>query len=501
MLFPTAAFTLAFLPIVLGLFFLLARRWHYGAAAWLFLASLFFYGYWMPQFTLLLVISIIVNFRLGMFIAQRRDAEGADPNPAAKRILVIAIAFNLALLAYFKYANFFLDNLDQAFGARLDIGKVSLPIGISFFTFTQIAFLADAYSKGIREYRFAHYGLFVTYFPHLVAGPVLHHAQMMPQFASAATYRVHLPNLAAGLAIFAIGLIKKVVLADGVAPYADAVFDAADAARTPGFNEAWIGALAYTLQLYFDFSGYSDMAIGLSLLFNVRLPYNFDSPYKSRNIAEFWRRWHMTLSAFLRDYLYISLGGNRLGPIRRHANLMITMLLGGLWHGASWTFVAWGAIHGAYLVVNHALRALLGRSAAVAAVIDASRVCAAAGVLVTFLCTVVAWVFFRSHTFAGASLMLQAMTSGAAEGLEDLHPLLWNAGLDPRTGLAWCGVLASIVFLFPNSNAIGEWFVRRCESTPGVRQAMLGAALFLVSFLILLSESRDAVSAFIYFNF
>src|SRR5690606_25210575 len=231
-------------------------------------------------------------------------------------------------LGYYKYAGFFANTVDTLLGTNWNNFSILLPIGISFFTFTQIAFLVDCYQKGTREYRFVHYGLFVTYFPHLVAGPILHHAQMMPQFRSTRTYRLDAGNFAGGVAIFALGLFKKIILADGISPYADAVFDAADSGVALDRSEAWLGPLAYTFQLYFDLSGYSDMALGLSWMFNIRLPFNFDSPYRATSISEFWRRWHMSLSAFLRDYLYIALGGNRLGAIRRYATLAVTMLLG-----------------------------------------------------------------------------------------------------------------------------------------------------------------------------
>jgi len=261
-LFTTATFICFFLPIVLAGFFGIGRVSHGAAALWLFVASVFFYGYWMPEFTLLLLGSIAGNFFIGSQIA--RLVDGADSLAAArsKVWLVVGVTANLVLLGYFKYANFFIDNLNAALGLSWDIGRVILPIGISFFTFTQIAFLADAWRKGVREYKLVHYGLFVTYFPHLIAGPVLHHAQMMPQFRQADTYRFNAGNFTAGLAIFALGLFKKIVLADGISPYADAVFKAADAGLSPDFAEAWLGAIAYTLQLYFDFSGYSDMAIG-----------------------------------------------------------------------------------------------------------------------------------------------------------------------------------------------------------------------------------------------
>ena len=499
MLFPTAAFSFAFLPIVLLAFFLIGRKHEYAAATWLFLASLFFYGYWMPEFTLLLVASIVVNYRVGMLISRRVASGTKTDRVLAKGALIAGITIDLATLAYFKYANFFVDNLNTGLGLQFDIGRVILPVGISFYTFTQIAFLADAYSKGIREYKFAHYGLFVTYFPHLIAGPVLHHGQMMPQFASAPTYRPKVSNLAAGLAIFALGLIKKIVLADGVAPYADAIFNAADSGLHPTFVEAWTGTLAYTFQIYFDFSGYSDMAIGLALLFNIRLPLNFNSPYKSLNIVEFWRRWHMSLSTFLRDYLYIPLGGSRHGPVRRHVNLMLTMVLGGLWHGASWTFVFWGALHGGYLIVNHAFAANLARHNAV---LERARAWRALSMAMTFLCVVLAWVFFRAHSFAGAASMLQSMSMfGAAVQPAGPHPVLWNAGLDASRAWGWCAVLALIAFAAPNSNAIGEAVLRRCVAARRTRSFVLGASVAAVVFLIVLNEARDSVSAFIYFNF
>ena len=308
------------------------------------------------------------------------------------------------MLGYFKYANFFLQVAADVSGHALSWDRVLLPLGISFFTFTQIAFLVDAYRGLAREYNFVHYCLFVTYFPHLIAGPVLHHKEMMPQFQEARTYRLNWEHVAVGLTIFFIGLFKKTVIADGVAPFAGPLF------ATPGQPDlfaAWGGALAYTFQLYFDFSGYSDMAIGLSRVFGIKLPLNFDSPYKAVNIIDFWRRWHMTLSRFLRDYLYFSLGGNRRGPVRRHVNLVATMLLGGLWHGAGWTFIAWGGLHGLYLVANHVWRAfrlrlgqdlekstLLGRTVAR---------------LATFIAVVVGWVFFRASNFDDAVAILRGM--------------------------------------------------------------------------------------------
>lgn len=411
--------------------------------------------------------------------------------------MIAGLTLNLGLLAYFKYVNFFIDNLNAVLGSLWPPASVVLPIGISFYSFTQIAFLVDTYQGKVQEAKFIHYGLFVTYFPHLIAGPVLHHSQMMPQFAAAKVYLPRSTNLVAGSFIFCLGLFKKVILADGIGPYADAVFRAADLGDAISTTEAWIGAVAYALQLYFDFSGYSDMAVGISWMFNVRLPFNFDAPYRAVSISDFWRRWHISLSTFLRDYLYVVLGGNRKGEFRRYVNLATTMLLGGLWHGASWSFVIWGGLHGLYLLVNHGFRALLGANAM--ARLDRSKVWTILSWAVTMVCVVCAWVFFRSQTLSGAAVMLQAM-GGAQAPLHEWH-VLWNAGLPVSTGAGWCAVLGVLAVLGPNSNRIGEWLL---ESVDRWGRAKLAAATFGLSsalFLVLINTSRDSVSAFIYFNF
>lgn len=490
MLFTQFAFILGFLPLAFAGFFVLARWSKHAAAIYLFLASLFFYGYWAPVYVLLLLASISGNFIVGGRIARHAGT------PAGKRWLVFGVAANLAALGWFKYANFFVRNLDLMTGLHADIGHVVLPIGISFFTFTQIAFLADTWSKGVKDYRFAHYGLFVTYFPHLIAGPILHHRQMMPQFDADATYRPRTAWIAAGLAIFALGLFKKVVLADGIAPYADVVFDAARDGAHPTTREAWLAALSYTFQLYFDFSGYSDMAIGLSWLFGVQLPWNFDSPYKAENISDFWRRWHMSLSAFLRDYLYIALGGNRRGKLRRYGNLMATMLLGGLWHGANWTFVVWGGLHGVYLVINHAIHGALPRP--LHRRLAAFPPWRAAAWALTFVAVVIAWVFFRAADLGTALGLFHVMFSPR---LPAVDPLFYNAGLDVARGWSWCVALAAVAWLGPNSNRLGLRLRERLEATADARWLVAGSAMTLILMLAVINRAREAVSAFIYFNF
>jgi D-alanyl-lipoteichoic acid acyltransferase DltB (MBOAT superfamily) len=404
MLFNSYEFLFFYFPATFAAFFAIGRYSRSLAALWLFAASLFFYGWWNPAYVSLLIGSILFNFAMGSAIS-REHQRGRQA--WAKGLLIAAVSGDLALLSYYKYANFFLVNTNQLLGTGWHLETVILPLGISFFTFTQIAFLVDAYRGEVKERNFIHYGLFVTYFPHLIAGPVLHHKEMMPQFAQAQTYRLHWENISVGLTLFVMGLFKKTVLADGVAQYSTPIFDAADAGQALTFFEAWGGALAYTFQLYFDFSGYSDMAIGLSRMFGVKLPLNFHSPYKATSIVEFWRRWHMTLSRFLRDYLYFALGGNRKGQVRRYINLMTTMLLGGLWHGAGWTFLVWGGLHGLYLCINHAWSHLIKR------LLPRPLMPQSLGKLLawlaTFMAVVIGWVFFRATSFDAALAMLQGM--------------------------------------------------------------------------------------------
>jgi alginate O-acetyltransferase complex protein AlgI len=402
MLFNSSLFILAFLPVTVALFFAVGRVSPNAAATLLGLASLVFYGAWNIQYVPLLISSIGVNFALSQVLGDTARRPGTR-----RMVFAGAIAANLALLGYFKYANFFLNSWAGMTGASLTPWSIVLPLGISFYTFTQIAFLADTYKKQVREKNFAHYLLFVTYFPHLIAGPILHHAEMMPQFRKQAIYRPQWENFAVGVSVFIVGLAKKTLIADAIAPVARAVFTSADFGERIELLRAWGGALAYAMQIYFDFSGYCDMAIGISILFGVRLPLNFNSPYKAVSIVDFWRRWHMTLSRFLRDYLYIPLGGSRRSRPRRYVNLMITMLLGGLWHGAAWTYVAWGGLHGFYLVVNHAWEYLRRRIAPNAE--PAGPVLRALSVAVTFAAVVVAWVLFRASSFASALRILSGM--------------------------------------------------------------------------------------------
>lgn len=519
MLFNSYGFLFIFQPLVLLGYFSIGRRHQSLAALWLFLSSMFFYGCWNPAFVGLLLASIIFNFGIGAALARKQIRTNTAQS---NLILGFGVGVDLLLLGYFKYANFFINTSNELLNLGWHLETIILPLGISFFTFTQIAFLVDARRGEVKEANFIHYGLFVTYFPHLIAGPVLHHKEMMPQFALPESYRVNWENFSVGLTIFSIGLFKKVVLADGIAPFANSLFGAAARGGAITLFEAWGGVLAYTFQLYFDFSGYSDMAIGLSRLFGIKLPLNFDSPYKAINISDFWRRWHMTLSRFLRDYLYVPLGGNRKGPFRRYVNLMITMLLGGLWHGAGWTFVIWGGLHGVYLVINHGwqrMRIALGHD------LDrTSRWGRISGMAFTFLAVVIGWVFFRAQNFEAALAVLRGMVGQYGVVLpgswfDSLHWRLVDAmtGAGIRFGplpaipgtfghmLAWIATLWALVWIAPNTQEIMATFKPTLAAvTPARRLLWQPSTIWLLAAVVLLAygiSEIGGVSEFLYFQF
>jgi len=478
MLFNSYPFILLFLPAVLAGYFWLGRRSNLAPVIWLALASLTFYAIGNWQFVALLLLSIAFNYGIGHLLIVAKL--GPSQRKAA---LAVGVAGDLLVLGIFKYAGFAIDNINALAGTHIAV-HILLPVGISFYTFTQIAFLVDAYRGQVAAYALPHYALFVTYFPHLIAGPILHHKDMIPQFEQERSKHPQSHLILCGLIIFGMGLFKKTGLADGIQPLVMQAFGP----NTPTFDQAWIGALAYTFQLYFDFSGYSDMAIGISLMFGIFLPVNFNSPYKATSIIEFWRRWHMTLSQFLRDYLYIPLGGNRLGRVRRYVNLMVTMLLGGLWHGAAWTFVAWGALHGAYLCINHAwihfAPPIPRRLAPVAGFV---------GFVLTFLAVVVAWVFFRADSLATALLVLSKMAEpgNLALGRGEIAYALFIA------------VYAAFAWFMPNtmklmgydhrSRKVGEAF-----AASRLHSVYLYAAAAVLAFGVLGIQSR---SEFIYFRF
>ncbi|HEX2525163.1 MAG TPA: MBOAT family O-acyltransferase [Geminicoccus sp.] len=424
MLFSSLPFTLGFLPVTLAFFLLLGRfdapaHQRVKARIWLVLgASLVFYAYWHPPSLLLLVGSVLFNWSMGLLIADRK--------PARKWILALTVAVDLASIGFFKYGMFVTENAALVAGDWIRLEGILLPLGISFFTFQQIAYVVDVWRGDVEaERNLPRFALSVTFFPHLIAGPIILYRQIGPQFDRWSFARPTASDLNLGFGIFLIGLIKKIGIADTLSYYVDPAFDVADGQQAVGFIESWQSAIAYTFQLYFDFSGYSDMAIGLGLLFGIRIPDNFDNPYRSTSIIDFWQRWHMSLSSFLRNYLYIPLGGNRHGKVRRYVNLMITMLLGGLWHGASWNFVIWGGLNGVYLLIAHAWRASTGGMNLKAHPLAPwGRV---AGHLLTMLAVVVVRVFFRATTLDGAWLMLKGMTDPSAGSVAEFEPFLLMA--------------------------------------------------------------------------
>jgi alginate O-acetyltransferase complex protein AlgI len=513
MLFNSHEFLLGFMPPTLIGFFALGVLGRPRAALlWLFGASVYFYLSWRMEDLWVLLASIAFNYTLSAllntssFTARWR-----------KGLLIVGIAGNLAALGYFKYSVFFVQNVGALFGTEWATPSLVLPLGISFYTFQQIAFLVEAWRGEFREPSLPRYCTVVTFFPHLIAGPIINYRAVIGQLRDPHFGQPRASMIALGITIFSLGLAKKVLLADSIAPQADTVFNAAAAGKDVSMVESWTGALAYTLQLYFDFSGYSDMAIGLALILGIRLPLNFNSPYKANNIADFWRRWHMTLSQFLRDYLYIPLGGNRCGPFRRHVNLMTTMVLGGLWHGAGWTFVIWGALHGFYLVAYHAWGTYFstphGHGHRAPSLLNrfGARV-------LTLLCVIVAWVFFRATSLDSALLMCKAMFGfNGLELPETLDNTLFarlaaSVGIETasqeliprRLAIVQMVCLLGIALLAPNTQ---EWVGYDPDGKVIGRSWMHRLAMhpahgFVVGclFFFLLSQ-LSAVSVFLYFQF
>jgi D-alanyl-lipoteichoic acid acyltransferase DltB (MBOAT superfamily) len=515
MLFNSTEFLFLFLPVVLLVFVYLARTGNTEAQiVWLILASIVFYGSWNPVFVGLIVLSAVVNFFTGRMIASARAEDGN------RTWLMIGVVFNLALLGYFKYADFFVENLNAIGLWFIPLPEIVLPLAISFFTFQQIAYLVDVARGKCKEYQFRHYALFVVFFPQLIAGPIVHHQEMMPQFENLRRRDMFWSDIGVGLTIMAIGLFKKVVLADSLAQYADPLFAAAEEGTSLNSIDSWIATLSFSFQIYFDFSGYSDMAIGSARLFGIRLPENFRSPYQARSIIEIWSRWHMTLSRFLRDYLYIALGGNRHGSLRRYTNLFITMLLGGLWHGAAWTYVIWGGLHGLYLCINHAWRALAGRFGLRAA-LD-SPFLNPMYIFVTFMAWSLALVVFRAPDIESA---FSVMSPGFAQFSMQEPPVLGWTILESSMGqflatmgvgsqsylsvylvLAICGF---VCWLLPNT----QQYMQRYDPVIGADYPVVGGlagmqwqpgwlATFIVSLLLSVGLlSMSSITEFIYFQF
>ena len=483
MLFNSYEFIFAFLPITFLIYFYLNHKNKIQEAKlFLVLSSLFFYAWWNPIYLPLILISMFFNYKVGNVLLNNKKSSN-------KKILTLSISSNLLLLGYFKYSDFFIENINFTLGSDFKLLHLALPLAISFFTFQQIAYLVDSYRKETHEYDFLNYAVFVTFFPQLIAGPIVHHKEMMPQFETNSAKKINTHNIAMGIFIFSIGLFKKVIIADTFASWATAGFDVAP---TLNLLEAWTTSLSYTFQLYFDFSGYTDMAIGVALLFNIKLPTNFNSPYKATDIQDFWRRWHITLSRFLRDYIYIPLGGNRKGTVRTYSNLLGTFILGGFWHGAGWTFIFWGFLHGMALVI-HRLWSSLGL-----------KLYSWLAWIITFNFINISWVFFRAKEWDDAIKVLSAMFSldnivlhSALEsklkafnlnGVE-YGSMFSNIGGDSATAIWIVGIVLSIL-LFKNS-------IEQLEGFKTTYKTAIITALALSMGIL----SLNKISEFLYFNF
>jgi alginate O-acetyltransferase complex protein AlgI len=461
MVFSSNIFLFAFLPLFLACYYLTPWR---GKSILILVFSYAFYAWWRPDFLGLLVGVTVVSYGFALAISATLD------EVKRYRLLTIGVGLNLLALAYFKYANFGIDSLNVVLARMgfnvVEFTHVLLPIGLSFYIFHAISYLVDIYRREAPPARnLIDFAAFIALFPHLVAGPVLRYHLLAEQFRN----RTHsFDRFSRGCVIFMIGFCKKVLIADTVAPLADAAFSA----PIPTFSDAWLGAIAYTVQLFFDFSGYTDMAIGLALMIGFVFPENFNDPYISRSITEFWKRWHMSLSNWLREYLYIALGGNRKGVVRTYVNLFLTMLLGGLWHGANWTFVLWGAWHGGILVLERYWEQRYGKPLLPSWL----------RVIKTMLLVIIGWVLFRAADVAGAGRMFQGMLGW--NGIAFSPSLEWQVTPD-RMAILFLGI--GIIYAMP-------WLKRKSNSF--IRYLLLPLFLWAVATL-----SSQSFTPFLYFQF
>ncbi len=474
MIFNSYEFIFIFLPITWALFYLIGRWNNSYARIWLLVASLFFYSYWNPVYLPLILSSMFVNFTIGTILARGLWEK------FRKGILLLGIVFNVSLLGYFKYYDFFIETVNTMFGLSLPLKELVLPLAISFYTFQQIAYLVDSYRYETKSYNFFSYGLFVSFFPQLIAGPIVHHGKVMPQFRNASTYTIQSSNIAKGLLIFAIGLFKKVGIADQLALYASEGYRIVDKLT---LLDSWLTTFAYTFQIYFDFSGYSDMAIGLGLLFNIALPVNFNSPLKATSIKDFWSRWHITLTQFLTKYVYIPLGGNRKNIQRTYVNIFLVFLISGIWHGAAWTFVIWGVMHGLASIV-HRLWNSFG--------FQMSRL---AGWFVTFSFIHLTFVMFRAKSVEDAFSVYKAMFGG--NGVGSLEAIL-EMSRNPVT-IALEKPIEFIVLIVVTVSV--TFFARNAVQIMEHKKRTAGLAVFAGLLFFYGISHLQEVSEFLYFNF
>jgi len=512
MLFSSWNFMVYFLPVSVVVFYLIPAPLRTARKLWLIAASLFFYGYWKIEYVPLLLLSIAFNYAI---------AEGISRFPDKSRMLLITgVSLNLLLLGYFKYTNFAVHFLSHL--AQRDLGhfNIILPLAISFFTFTQISYIVDVYRDRTAHYRFLDYGLFVVLFPHLIAGPIVRHWEIIPQFIDR-ELKASRENFGVGITLFLFGLFKKFI-ADQVSVYADDVYDGARDHLALSSFDAWIGTVAFALQIYFDFSAYSDMAIGLARMFGVKFPSNFDSPYRATSVIVFWERWHRTLTRFLREYVYYSLGGNRRGHFRQILNILATMLLSGLWHGAGWTYIIWGGLHGVFLVVNHQWRLWVKQ---MNWTLD-RWFHRAAGVLVTFIAVSFAWTFFRAPNTTVAGTMLSSMLGLHGMSLPDeffAHGGFRDKFLAPL-GFHFINTEALQIKHYENALGTIAALLLVCWASPNTQQLLskydpilepvtrqpwfhlklglwLGLVFGFLAYLILRNSYVSEPNPFIYFNF
>ncbi|MBW8191637.1 MBOAT family protein [Neiella marina] len=481
MLFPSVEFIFVFLPLTLLFIWLGTKSGKVSLVNCLLFTSLIFYVLPNLEHAYIIVGSILVNYFLSSKIQSGSDT-------TSFRLMWLGIIFNLAIITYFKYMYFFGGIYNGLTGNDISFDKLVLPVGISFYTFQQIAYLVDSYKYRDAQYKLNEYSLFVCFFPQLIAGPIVHHKEIMPQISNLLNRKIDPHLISIGVIFFIIGLFKKILLADNFALIANPIFTAAEPESIDTLT-AWIGALAYTFQLYFDFSAYSEMAIGLGLILGIKLPVNFNSPYKAANIIDFWRRWHMTLSRFLRDYLYIALGGNRKGESRRYINLMLTMLIGGLWHGAGWGFIIWGGLHGFYLLVNHAMQHYL----------PGVRLHRMVGVILTFLAVVFAWVYFRAEELSTANTIVLSM-------LGQSSALMQSFELNQLLHITFLLIGFFCIWALPN---FGKWIGYtgvecNLETIKFNTDQLLKSPLMVVVVSLMVALSMAFLpepSVFIYFNF
>ncbi|MDB6029272.1 MAG: rane bound O-acyl transferase family protein [Verrucomicrobiales bacterium] len=513
MLFSSWQFIFVFLPATLLIFFLIPARLRVVRKIWLTAASFAFYGYWKVEYLPLLIFSILGNYGIAEGIIRSHNRK------TSHGLLFIGVATNLLLLGYFKYTKFILEILGRLPTEESQKFDIILPLAISFFTFTQIAYLVDVHRDQSKHYSFLDYALFVVFFPHLIAGPIVRHWEIIPQYAEK-ELRPNRGDLGTGLSLFMLGLFKKVLIADTISEYADKMYSAAAAGGSITCIDGWLGTLSFALQIYFDFSGYSDMAIGLARMFGIKFPRNFNSPYQAASLAEFWQRWHMTLSRFLREYVYFPLGGNRVGKFRHVFNVLTTMLLSGLWHGAGWTFVIWGAIHGSILVIIHAWQRLQARLGWELKHWTIRSVC----IVATFMIVLFTWVFFRAPNIDTAKRVLASMTGangftvpdkvgdakfGIRETLKAVGFTVVPAPLalsSYRDQVRLLLLLVFIVWLAPNTHQLLASYTPTLEDTSLGRLRItlnLGTGLVFGAFFFYVVRTyfTAAPSPFLYFNF